>query len=131
MSRGRRTAPQTRARSRAAAESSEPGPRLTRCEAAAGGFLADLELFRLQPVPGEQLVEVGPIAARELCGLRDVAAGDLEELDEVVPHELVARLVERRHLRRRPAPERALHQLGADDRAGRERGGMLHERREL
>src|SRR5262245_5030319 len=59
------------------------------------GDLALLEHRRLEPVALQQLVELGAIALREHRRLRDVAVCDLEQADEIVELELLARLLER------------------------------------
>src|SRR5262245_37309844 len=59
------------------------------------GRLRFLEHARLEPVPLQQLVELGSIPARQGGCLGDVAAGDLEEAYEVIALELLARLFER------------------------------------
>src|SRR5438477_7324399 len=57
------------------------------------GF-ALLEHRRLEAVSLKQLVELGPIAFGELGGLRDVAAGDLEQARQVVALKGLARFLE-------------------------------------
>src|SRR6476660_8228227 len=46
-----------------------------------------LEHTGLESVPLQQLVELGAIALGELRCLRDVAAGDLQQPDQVIPLE--------------------------------------------
>src|SRR5947207_12842385 len=79
------------------------------------GGLGFLEHRRLEPVALQQFVEFRTIALREQRGLRDVAAGDLEQPYQVIELELLARLLEGDEGARILAPC-ALHERRRDHR---------------
>src|SRR4029079_19747759 len=79
-----------------------------------------LEHSGLEPMALQQLVELGAVALGELRRLRDVAAGYLQEPDQVVALERLARLLER-YERGGVLLERRGHERRRDHRRRRER----------
>src|SRR5690606_163423 len=108
----------------------EPGGRARAAAPATPARSARLEGVGVQVVAWQELVEVGAIALGEPRRLAHVAHRDLQDLRQVIAGELVARLAERRQLAR-AFPERALHELAADDGRARQRDVLAHDVVEL
>ena len=92
--------------------------------------LAFLEHRGLEPVPLQELVELGAVAFGKQRGLGDIAARDLEQAHEIVALECLARFLER-HQSARVLPQRTLDKRCRNEARRRERDGLLEQVQEL
>lgn len=93
-------------------------------------FLLRFEEGRHDMVPLQQLVKIGAVAIGDTSGLRDVAAGYLQQTDQIFLFEFAPRLGQGRNFVR-GVLNRPLDQIGGDDRRRRQGDGLFDDVEQL